>query len=175
MKQTIHKFILFVIALFISTTIAASEVKNPYDDAPTTREKLGEEIKSNLKVISAKAKPSLSGINNSAAYVTLRNDNDFNLAIIRAIGRTGPKPNSSPVANRVEMHIIATDDKGVSKMVPVNRLVIPAKSELEMKPGGIHIMLIDLKKRLEYGDKIYVDFIVEQAGNFIVEVPVGNI
>jgi len=128
-----------------------------------------------LKVISAYAKPSLSGSNNSAAYISLKNDNTKDIIILDAMGLSGPSDSASSIANRVEMHIIVTDDKGVSKMVPVDRLVIPAGEELIMKPGGIHVMLLDLKQRLNFGDKIYVNFVLQDLGLYQVEVPVGKI
>ena len=54
---------------------------------------------------------------------------------------------STDVANSVEMHDIKiTDD--VVKMFKVEDLQIKSKSELFLQPGGRHLMLFGLKKKL---------------------------
>lgn len=176
MEAKFNKFLkLVILSLFVSTSVFAIEEKEMIEGSALPPAGKAEEIASKISVVSAIAKPSLSGSNNSAAYVTLKNDNDEDVVIISAKAQTGPKRTSSTIANKTEMHLVATDDRGVSKMVPVNRLVIPAKSTLTMKPGGIHIMLLNLKKPLSYDDKFYVNFVVENAGIMQVEVKVGNI
>jgi periplasmic copper chaperone A len=177
MKQKIHSFLLLATLLFFlgNAALAIGKNQEPVSNAAValTKEELIEQKLNNIGIVSAKAKPSLAGSNNSAAYVTLYNGNEEDLVIIGAMGKTSAKASASSIANRVEMHIIVTDDKGVSRMVPVNRLVVPAKSNLIMKPGGVHIMLLDLKKPLNYGDKFYVHFIIEKVGMYSVEVSVG--
>ncbi len=54
---------------------------------------------------------------------------------------------STDIANSVEMHDIKiTDD--VVKMFKVENLEIKSKSELFLQPGGRHLMLFGLKKKL---------------------------
>lgn len=176
MQIRINHFLkLLMLTIFISANSFAADAPEMVEGSALPPEGQAEQIKSQISVISAKAKPSLAGSNNSAAYISLKNDNERDVVIISAKAKTGSKRSSSTIANRTEMHLVATDDRGVSKMVPVNRLVIPAKSTLTMKPGGIHIMLLNLKKPLAYEDKFYVDFIMEDVGLMQVEVTVGNI
>ena len=54
---------------------------------------------------------------------------------------------STDVANSVEMHDIKiTDD--IVKMFKVENVEIDSKSELFLQPGGRHLMLFGLKKKL---------------------------
>ena len=54
---------------------------------------------------------------------------------------------SSDIANSVEMHDIKiTDD--IVKMFKVESVEIDAKSELFLQPGGRHLMLFGLKRKL---------------------------
>ena len=58
---------------------------------------------------------------------------------------------STTVANSVEMHDIKiTDD--IVKMYKVENVEIDAKSELFLQPGGRHLMLFGLKKKLNDKD-----------------------
>ena len=54
---------------------------------------------------------------------------------------------SSPVAGVVEIHEMSMDN-GVMKMRPVAGLELPAGRTVELKPGGYHVMLMDLKAPL---------------------------
>jgi len=40
------------------------------------------------------------------------------------------------------------------RMSPVPQIVVPAKGKVELKPGGLHIMLFELKQKLAVGDTI---------------------
>lgn len=60
---------------------------------------------------------------------------------------------SSPVASRVEMHTMTLED-GVMRMRAVERIDLPAKATVKLAPGGLHLMLIDLKQSLKAGDKV---------------------
>lgn len=59
----------------------------------------------------------------------------------------------SPLAGRVEIHS-TTNDKGVMKMRKVNELTLPAGKTVKLTPGGMHLMLLDLKKPIKDGDTI---------------------
>jgi len=58
---------------------------------------------------------------------------------------------------RVEMHSMSMDD-GMMRMRKLDHLVIPAGQTLELKPGGLHLMLIGPKREFAAGDKILVEF-----------------
>lgn len=58
---------------------------------------------------------------------------------------------ASPAAGAVEIHQMVMDG-GVMKMRAMPALEVPAGGKLELKPGGYHVMLIDLKRPLKKGD-----------------------
>ena len=67
---------------------------------------------------------------------------------------------SSPAAKSVEIHKMSMDG-GVMKMRPVTRLEWPAGKPVDLKPGGYHVMLIDLVRPLHKGDTVPITFSIE--------------
>ena len=70
---------------------------------------------------------------------------------------------SSPVAGVVEIHEMAMDGN-VMKMRAVPAVELPAGKVVELKPGGYHVMLMDLKQQLKAGDMVPVTLVIEGAG-----------
>lgn len=66
----------------------------------------------------------------------------------------------SPVAGVVELHEMAMDNN-VMKMRAVPGIDIPAGKGAELKPGGFHVMLLDLKKQLKEGDTVPLTLVLE--------------
>lgn len=80
---------------------------------------------------------------------------------------------STDVAEAAELHQSIMEN-GVMKMQPVpgQRLEIPAKGAVELKPGGYHLMLLKLKQPLQEGQTITVTLRFEKSGEITVQVPV---
>ena len=70
---------------------------------------------------------------------------------------------SSPVAGVVEIHEMAMDGN-VMKMRAVSGLELPAGKAVDLKPGGYHVMLMDLKQELKPGDAVPVTLVIEGPG-----------
>lgn len=70
---------------------------------------------------------------------------------------------SSPVAGVVEIHEM-TMDGTTMRMRAVPGVDLPAGKAVEFKPGGLHLMLMDLKQPLKNGDTVPVSLVVEAAG-----------
>jgi len=68
---------------------------------------------------------------------------------------------ASPVAARAELHSM-TMEGGVMKMRPLERIELPAGTAVKLAPGGLHVMLIDLKQPLQRGEKVPVTLTVLQ-------------
>ncbi|MCK9387883.1 MAG: copper chaperone PCu(A)C [Sulfuritalea sp.] len=67
----------------------------------------------------------------------------------------------SPVAGLVEVHEMAMD-KGIMKMRALpNGLDLPAGKGVELKPGGYHVMLMDLKQQMKEGDTVPMTLVIE--------------
>jgi copper(I)-binding protein len=70
---------------------------------------------------------------------------------------------SSPVAGVVEIHEMAMDGN-VMKMRAIAGLDLPAGKAVALKPGGHHVMLMDLKQGLQTGQSVPITLVVEGPG-----------
>lgn len=68
----------------------------------------------------------------------------------------------SPVAGVAAIHEMAMD-KDVMKMRQVPGLELAAGKAVELKPGGYHVMLMDLKQALKAGDSVPITLVFEDA------------
>lgn len=98
----------------------------------------------------------------SAAYMTLRNNGP---AADRLLSAT------CDAASVVELHKSEMKE-GVMSMSPVQLIEIPAGGQVQLKPGGLHIMLIGVGRQLKAGEKITLKLRFERAGeiNVVAEV-----
>jgi copper(I)-binding protein len=69
---------------------------------------------------------------------------------------------ASPAAGVVEIHEM-TMDGNVMRMRAIPGLELPAGKPVDLKPGGHHVMLMDLKQPLKAGDTVPVTLVVEGA------------
>ena len=60
---------------------------------------------------------------------------------------------ASPAAKVVEIHQMKQEG-GMMKMNAVDRVALPANKTVELKPGGYHIMMMDLTQPLRDGESI---------------------
>lgn len=78
---------------------------------------------------------------------------------------------SSDVAERVELHETTISADGVASMKPVKQVEIAPGQSIELKPGGMHIMLIGLKDAIKDGVvKLTLNF--KKAGSIPVDLAV---
>ena len=61
---------------------------------------------------------------------------------------------------------------GTMTMRPVESIKLPKGTKVELKPGGYHIMLLELVKPLEVGDKIELTLTFTEAGEKTVTAEV---
>jgi hypothetical protein len=81
---------------------------------------------------------------------------------------------SSPAAARLETHVHIKDGE-ILRMREAKTLDVPAKGTLELKPGGAHLMFVDIKQPLKEGDKVAVTLKFEKAGEVKTEFHVGRL
>jgi copper(I)-binding protein len=67
---------------------------------------------------------------------------------------------STPVAGVAEIHEMAMQGDTM-RMRAVPALELPAGKPVELKPGGFHLMLMDLKAQLKAGDTVPLTLVVE--------------
>lgn len=69
----------------------------------------------------------------------------------------------SPAAGVVEIHEM-TMENNVMRMRAVKALALPAGRTVELKPGGYHMMLMDLRQQMKEGEVVPVTLVVESGG-----------
>ena len=120
-----------------------------------------------VKVFHPWARATAPGATTGAGYMKIINQSAQPLRLIGV---------SSPVAAAVEIHNMSMDG-GVMRMRPiVGGLVVPAGGQVQLRPGGLHLMLIGLKKPLveedfvpltlsfDGGVKVNIELYVESMG-----------
>ena len=98
----------------------------------------------------------------SAAFMVISNGGPSDRTLIKA---------DSPVARNVELHTHSNED-GVMKMRQVAGIEIKAQGQTRLKPGGFHIMLIDLKQPLKAGDPVAITLEFDDGSTLPVIAPV---
>ncbi len=113
-----------------------------------------------VDVTGAWARATVPGQMGSGAFMTLTSKEGA-----RVIGA------ASPVAGVVEIHEMKMEG-GVMKMRAIDALDLPAGKPVELKPGGYHVMLLDLNRTLKPGERIPLSLRVETRDHKLVTVPV---
>ncbi len=111
------------------------------------------------------ARATAPGARVAGGYLVIRNSG-------AAAGRVGSA--SSPAAAKVEMHV-HINDNGVMKMREVPGYDVPAKGIFELKPGGAHLMFIDIRRPFKEGEKLPVKPKFEKAGEVGAEFHIGRL
>ncbi len=73
----------------------------------------------------------------------------------------------SPVARKVMIHVM-TMKNGIMEMRSVKTLDIPAGKTVSLSEGGMHLMLMDIRKPLVSGDTVPLRLTFDQDGKQIV-------
>ena len=80
---------------------------------------------------------------------------------------------SSDIAEAVEMHESKMNGD-VMEMNQVESVPLEAYAEIKFEPGGLHIMLVNLKKHVEVGDEIEVTLHFKNFEDIRVMAPVRD-
>jgi copper(I)-binding protein len=111
------------------------------------------------------ARATAPGAKVAAGYMLIHNKS---AAADRLIGAV------SPASARVETHVHIKDGD-IMRMREVKGYDIPAKGGFELKPGGAHLMFVEIKKPFKEGDRIPVTLRFEKAGEVKAEFHVGRL
>lgn len=101
----------------------------------------------------------------TAAFMEIHNQGDQARALVSA---------SSSAAEAVELHT-HTNVEGVMQMRQVKQIDLAANSITLLQPGGLHIMLIGLKKPLKMGDKVLVSLKLDDGSLLELDLPVRKV
>jgi len=106
------------------------------------------------------------GSANTSAYMILVNNSNEDLVLIGA---------NTAAANSVMIHNSVRQADGMMTMEHVMSATIPARGQLALKTGGMHLMLMGLKKPLRDGNS--VNLTLQFAGGFVhnIDLPVVSV
>ena len=105
-----------------------------------------------IKVSNAWAKPTVPGQSVAGAYLSIVSSAPA--ALVKA---------ESPAAGTVELHTMKMEGN-VMTMRAIPKIELPAGKEVKLEPGGLHIMLMDIKQPLRPGEKVPLTLIIESGG-----------
>jgi copper(I)-binding protein len=151
-EETVRKRSLLFIGIFVIVGFALSACQGT---APN--------------ITDAWARPAVEG-DNSAAYFIIANKSLNSDTLLNA---------SADVARAVEIHETMVTNEGMGaneqmQMVPQDSVKIAALRKTEFKPGGLHVMLIDIQQDLNIGDTFPLTLNFEKAGEITINVPVQS-
>ncbi len=96
----------------------------------------------------------------TAVYISFFNNSDKTYQI---------KSVSTNIADKAEIHDIKIKND-VVKMELIQTLEINPGEQIFLQPGGKHIMLFGLKKKLEEGDKFLLSFLIDEDKSLQAEI-----
>ncbi|HXP75485.1 MAG TPA: copper chaperone PCu(A)C [Stellaceae bacterium] len=118
-----------------------------------------------VEVGHAWARATPGGAKTAALYMTLVNkgaDDDRLVSV------------STPVAGKADLHTTTTEN-GIMRMRPIEALDVKPGTPTVLKPGGYHVMLMDLKAPLVAGQSFTVSLTFEKAGKVDVTAVVEKV
>jgi periplasmic copper chaperone A len=113
-----------------------------------------------VKITNAWVRPTAPGQTSAGAYMELTSEPP---AALVAAG--------SAVAGRAELHSMSMEG-GIMRMRALPRVELPAGQTVKLAPGGMHLMLLDLKQPLKTGDKVPLVLTIQSSGTSITTVKV---
>lgn len=120
----------------------------------------------NLVIAQAWGRATPGGAKVGGGYLTITNQGS---TPDRLIG------GSAEIAAKVQVHEMSMNN-GVMTMRPLEQgLAIEPGKTVKLSPGGLHLMLLDLKAPLKQGEKVPVTLEFEKAGKVSVSFDVGAI
>jgi copper(I)-binding protein len=110
-----------------------------------------------VKVENAWLRPAVAGQSGTGGFARITSDKGATLVGL-----------ASPAAGLAEIHEMAMEGD-VMKMRAVESLLLPAGKPVELKPGGHHLMLMQLKQPLTAGSTVPVTLKLKGADGKLIE------
>lgn len=102
------------------------------------------------------------GAKNTGAFMLLKNPTKSDRKLVAA---------SNPASKVTELHT-HVNEGGVMKMRQVPHIEVKAGGQAELKPGSLHVMLIDLVAPLKEGATVAITLTFDDGSSTVVNAPV---
>ena len=122
-------------------------------------------IAADLEISGAFMRASPKMANSGAGFLTVTNTGPQDDRLIAA---------EAGVSKTVELHTHEKDGD-IMRMRRVEFIAVPAGGAAQLRPGGDHVMFINLHKPLKEGDMVPVTLVFEKAGRKQIDMPVLSV
>ena len=102
------------------------------------------------------------GATTTGAFMVIKNGGAKDVKLVKA---------DNPASKTTELHT-HLNEGGVMKMRPVKDIEVKAKGETALKPGGLHVMMIDMKGPMKEGDMIPITLTFDDGSSKKVDAKV---
>ncbi len=79
---------------------------------------------------------------------------------------------SSPVAERVELHTMTMDNDVMRMRELDNGIEVPSETQIDLEPGGMHVMFLNLTQPFTEGEEVPVTLVFEGGESREITLPV---
>jgi copper(I)-binding protein len=98
----------------------------------------------------------------TGAFMVIKNAGDKDVKVVKA---------DNPASKATELHT-HLNENGVMKMRPVAAIDVKSKGEAVLKPGGLHVMLINLNAPMKEGDVVPITLTFDDGSSKKVDAKV---
>lgn len=146
-----------------STTTTPTTAANGTAAASSTASAAAGVVKlGNLEISNISARVTTSDV--AGVYFTVKNSG-------AADTLTAVKVDSN-IAAMAQVHEMVADGATMKMQEMKDGLPVPANGTVELKPGGFHVMVMNLKSPLKDGDMVPLDLVFAKAGTVTVKAKV---
>jgi periplasmic copper chaperone A len=147
----------FIRMLMSTTLLLATYVAAVAQTAPAVAKA------ASISISEPRVRVPLNGRDQTAAYLTLTNSGTKADRLISA---------SSPSAGKLELHAHLTTADGLMAMRQINQIDVPAGAQVPLTPGGLHIMVKQVKPGLKVGDTLAIMLIFASGQSVRFSAPI---
>ena len=151
-----HTFLVFAVI-----ALAACSGQTAQDDSVDNH--TAHQMDKGIVISSATIRPPLPGRDIAAGYMSVTNHTKTDDKLLSA---------TSPISGRIELHT-HLNENGVMKMRQVDGIEIKAGETVELKPGGLHLMMFDVNLPADQQD-VSVTLNYEKAPSMTMIIPLTD-
>ena len=122
-------------------------------------------VETTLQVVDPYVRLPPPGAQTTGAFMVIKNTGSVDRKLVNA---------ESTAAKTVQLHN-HFNENGVMKMRQVESVDVKANAQTELKPGGYHVMLIDMKAELKEGDSVPITLIFDDGTKTSISAPVRKL
>ena len=148
--------------ILISICSLSLQAMNEDKEDATMEHTMDHATKSSVVVLESWIRLTPPVATNSAAYFTIQNKSDKDVTVVEV---------STAIAESSAMHDVEIKNSMV-RMVHLPQLIVPAGGNVVFAPGGKHLMLINLTKKLQDNQEVSVIFKLDSGEKIIAKMQV---